>query len=286
MADSPWIIEPTAETFEKEVVERSMSVPVVMDFWATWCQPCLMLAPILEKLANEYKGQFILAKVETEKNPELAGAFGVQSIPLVVAIRDGRPIDAFQGALPESQIREWLQRILPSETERLLADAAELEGESPAEAETRYREVLAGDAENGPALIGLGRVLLGQGKVTEAQEAIDKLEARGYLEPEAEQLKSQIALQSAAASFSGDVGKARAAAAAEPTNMDLQTELAEVLAASGASEEALELCLSHIARDKAGAGVKAKETMLTILGSMSDHELAGQYRRKLATLLY
>jgi len=286
MAASPWIIEPTAETFEKEVVERSMTVPVVMDFWATWCQPCLMLAPILEKLANEFQGQFILAKVETEANPELAGAFGVQSIPLVVAMREGRPIDAFQGALPEKQIREWLQKILPSAAERLMAEAAELEATNLVESEARYRQVLGEDSENSAAQIGLGRVLLGQGKVAEAQEVIDKLEARGYLEPEAEQLKSQIALQSAAASFSGSASEARAAAAADPTNIDLQMELAEVLAASGGFEEALELCLSFIARDKAGAGVKAKEVMLTILGSMTDHELAGQYRRKLATLLY
>ena len=285
-APSAWIIEPTVETFEKEVVERSMTVPVVMDFWATWCQPCLQLAPILEKLANEYQGQFILAKVETEKNPELAGAFGVQSIPLVVAIREGRPVDAFQGALSEKQVREWLTRILPSETERLIGEAASLEGTSPSEAETKYRRVLELEPESGPALIGLGRVLLAKGKIDEVQTLVDKLEARGYMEAEAEQLKSQLALKAAAASFSGDIDKAREAASRDPQDMDRQVELAEALAASGKYEEALDLCLAHIARDKAGAGVRAKEAVLTILGSMTDHELAGQYRRKLATLLY
>jgi putative thioredoxin len=288
MSDAPsaWIFEPTIDTFEKEVVERSMTVPVVIDFWATWCQPCLLLAPILEKLANEYQGQFYLAKVETEKNPELAGAFGVQSIPLVVGIREGRPIDAFQGALSETQVREWLTRILPSESERLLGEAVTMEATSPSEAETRYRRVVELEPENAPALIGLGRVLLAQGKVDEVQPLVDKLEARGFLEAEAEQLKSQLALKTAAASHSGDIDEARSAASKDPQNIDLQVDLAETLAASGKFEEALDLCLGHIARDKAGAGVRAKEAMLTILGSMTDHELAGQYRRKLATLLY
>lgn len=285
-APSAWIIEPTIDTFEKEVVERSMTVPIVIDFWATWCQPCLQLAPILEKLANEYQGQFILAKVETEKNPELAGAFGVQSIPLVVALREGRPVDAFQGALSEKQVREWLTRILPSEAERLLGEAAAMEESSPSEAETRYRRVVELEPESGPALIGLGRVLLAKGQVDEVRTIVDKLEARGYLEAEAEQLKSQLALKAAAASFSGDLDEARSAAAKDPLNIELQVELAETLAASGKFEEALDLCLGHIARDKSGAGVRAKEAMLTILGSMTDHELAGQYRRKLATLLY
>lgn len=288
MSDAPsaWIFEPTIDTFEKEVVERSMTVPVVIDFWATWCQPCLLLAPILEKLVNEYQGQFFLAKVETEKNPELAGAFGVQSIPLVVALREGRPVDAFQGALSETQVREWLTRILPSESERLLGEAITLEATSPADAETRYRRVVELEPESAPALIGLGRVLLAQGKVDEVQPLVDKLEARGFLEAEAEQLKSQLALKTAAASFSGDIEGARSAASKDPQNIDLQVDLAETLAASGKFEEALDLCLGHIARDKAGAGVRAKEAMLTILGSMTDHELAGQYRRKLATLLY
>lgn len=285
-APSAWIFEPTIDNFEKEVVERSMTVPIVIDFWATWCQPCLLLAPILEKLANEYQGQFLLAKVETEKNPELAGAFGVQSIPLVVGMREGRPIDAFQGALSETQVREWLTRILPSEAERLLGEAVAMEAESPSEAETRYRRVVELEPENAPALIGLGRVLLAKGEVDEVQPLVEKLEARGFLEAEAEQLKSQLALKTAAASHSGDIDEARAAASKDPQNIDLQVGLAETLAASGKFEEALDLCLGHISRDKAGAGVRAKEVMLTILGSMTDHELAGQYRRKLATLLY
>jgi putative thioredoxin len=285
-SDSPWIIEPTTENFETEVIERSKSVPVVIDFWATWCQPCLMLAPILEKLANEYAGQFILAKVETEQNPELAGAFGVQSIPLVVAMKDGRPLDAFQGALPESGVREWLQRILPSKAETLLAAAIEVEATDPTQAEALYREAIEADPELVVAKVGLGRVLVATGRSPEALALIAELEKRGFLEPEFEQLKSQAELQSAAASHIGELDALRQQAAAEPTNIDLQMELAETLAASGKAEEALELCLSHIARDRAGAGVKAKESMITILGAMTDHELAGQYRRKLATLLY
>src|SRR5262245_61413160 len=105
---NPWIIESTTDSFSVDVIERSRNVPVVVDFWAPWCGPCRMLAPILEKLADEYGGRFWLAKVNTEANPQLAYEFGVQSIPYVVAMRDGGIVQEFAGALPEAQVRKWL----------------------------------------------------------------------------------------------------------------------------------------------------------------------------------
>lgn len=130
-----WVIETNAADFDRDVMERSDSVPVVVDFWAPWCGPCRMLGPILEQLAAEYDGKFVLAKVETDANPELSAAFGVQSIPYVVAVSGRKIVDQFAGALPETQIREWLNGIVPSEADQLVAKAAEQEADTPADAE-------------------------------------------------------------------------------------------------------------------------------------------------------
>src|SRR5262245_40622728 len=132
-APSPWIIDVKTETFEADIVERSFEVPIVIDFWATWCQPCRQLAPLLESLANEYAGKFVLAKANVDELPQIAGAFGVQSIPHVFAVRDGQPIDQFVGVLTEAQLREWLGAILPSRTDELIKQGLAVEDDNPRE---------------------------------------------------------------------------------------------------------------------------------------------------------
>jgi putative thioredoxin len=112
-ANSPWIIETTTERFETDVIRTSMERPVVVDFWATWCQPCRQLGPVLEKLAAEFNGRFQLVKVNVEENQEVAAAFGVQSIPHVVALRDGQIVSEFVGVHPEDKLREWVNTFLP-----------------------------------------------------------------------------------------------------------------------------------------------------------------------------
>src|SRR5438309_1424790 len=116
------VFEVTSDNFVRDVIERSRETPVVVDFWATWCQPCKVLTPLLEKLARDSNGEFVLAKAETEALPEVAAEFGVRSIPAVYALRDGRVVDAFVGALPESSVRAWLKGVLPTPAERLVAE--------------------------------------------------------------------------------------------------------------------------------------------------------------------
>jgi len=282
----PWIIEPTAETFEKLVIEQSVQTPVILDFWATWCEPCKELGPTLEKLAREGEGKFILAKVDVDKSPEIAQWFGVQQIPVVFAIHNGQAVDQFMGNVPESQIRDWLKQFQPSPLQLLLRDALALEATSVSEAEAKYREALELEKDFPAAKIGLARVLMAQHRDDDARAVIVDMEKRGFLEPEAHPVKAELELR-AAAMETGGVGPARAAVAADPDNLDLQLQLADALAASHAYPEALEICLGLVKNHREAMGEKAKTTMVQIFQALgSTSELTQQYRRKLSTALY
>ena len=283
---SPWVVEVTAANFEAEVIERSMRGAVVVDLWAPWCGPCRQLTPVLERLAQEHRGKFTLAKVNIDAEPDIADLFRVESIPFVVAFREGRPVDQFLGLLPEPQLREWVGRLLPGPAEELVREAEELEGRDLAAAEGKYREAQQFAPGDDGIRIRLARTLLAQDRDAEAREIIDKLEARGFLEDEAERIKSQLELR-AAAEEAGGVEAARRAAAERPDDLTLQLTLADALAVAGKHREALEICLAVVQRDKAGMGNAARETMVRIFDLLgTGSPLASEYRRKLATALY
>jgi putative thioredoxin len=282
----PWIIQPTAETFDKEVIERSMQTPVIVDFWAPWCEPCKQLGPTLEKLAEEGQGKFILAKIDVDQQPDIAQWFGVQQIPVVFAIQNGQPVDQFMGNIPEAQIREWLQQFQPTPLQIVLRDAVALEATSATEAEAKYREALELEKDLPAAKIGLTRVLMAQHRDADAQALIAEMETRGFLEPEAQPIKAELELR-AAAMETGGVGAAREAVAAHPENLDLQLQLADALAASHAYPDALDICLNLVKQHRAAMGEKAKSTMVQIFQALGPtSELAQQYRRKLSTAFY
>jgi putative thioredoxin len=285
-ASSPWISETTTPHFEADVIRASIDRPVVVDFWAPWCGPCRQLTPVLEKLATELGGRFQLVKVNIDDNPEIAEAFGVQSIPYVVALRDGRPVSEFVGVHPEEKLREWLNSLLPSKAEELVKKGRELEASDPKGALAAFRDAAALDPENDVIKIALARVMLKLNLDDDSRKIIADLETRGYLEPEAERVKSELELRAAAAE-AGPLDEARKAAAAAPADLNLQLKLADALAAVNRQEESLQILLDIIRKDKSGVGVEAKNTMVRIfdtLGAGSD--LVGTYRRKLATALY
>lgn len=175
-----WVIDVTEASFQTEVLERSMQVPVVVDLWASWCQPCKQLSPVLERLAEAGRGAWVLAKVDIDANPRIAQVFGVQSIPTVIAVAGGQPVDGFAGALPEPQVKQWITRLLDALRDRLPGiRAAEQNAGGPAEepadprftaaeeaiergdyaaAEAAYQEILAAEPGNQQAAAALAQV--------------------------------------------------------------------------------------------------------------------------------
>ncbi len=281
-----WILEAEPATFQQDVVERSRTLTIVVDFYAEWCQPCKALGPVLEKLAKEFDGKFLLAKVDTEKLPEIAAGFGVQSIPAVYALRNGEIIDFFVGALPEPQLRSWLARILPSEAEEFVAAAGALADTDSTAAEAKYRQAIALDANLATAKIGLANLLLKLNKIDDSREQIDELERRGYLEPEAERVKAALELR-AHGKEAGNVDALRAAVAADPKNLDQKLKLAEALAAVAQYEEALQTALSLIQTDRKRFGEPARKLMVDVFQILpGDSELVSTYRRQLSMALY
>lgn len=285
MAPSAHVFDVAETDFERDVLERSRQVPVVVDFWAPWCAPCRALGPVLEKLVNERAGTVLLAKVNVDEAQNLAMAFRIEGIPAVKAFRDGQPILEFEGVLPEEHLRQFLDRLMPSESEKRLKEASELEASNPAEAEKLYRQVLEQERGNAAAQLGLVRVLLARGQDAEAAEILDRVAAPDQ-QTEIERLRGILGLRELACEF-GDEAALRKKLEKKPDDAELNHQLGCVLAAAGKHKEALDQLLAAGQHDKKLAGTKVKEAMVKvfhIIGVRSD--LADEYRDKLTKILY
>lgn len=290
MTDSPWILSlPQLDAFDQfdaQVVQKSFDRLVVLDFWAEWCAPCKELTPTLERLAAEMNGLWLLVKINVDENPEIARAFGIQNIPQLLAVLRGELIHQLAGGHPEESIRSWLSQLLPSQAETCAAEAEKLLESDPKAAEAKLRKALALEPDQSRFLIRLGEILVHQNRLDECKSIIERLELRGFMEPEAEHLKAEYDLRAVAAE-SGDVTSLRNQVKQEPDNLNLRLQLAETLAANNQYQEAFEICLELIAKDRATMLEPAKQAMVTmfqVLGPAS--ELTQTYRRKLSTILY
>jgi putative thioredoxin len=257
------VVEVTDATFEEVVVEGSKARPVLVDLWAAWCGPCRTLTPILEKVADERSGAFLLAKLDTDANPMIAQAFGVQSIPTVIAFKDGEAVTGFVGAYPEPEVNRFVDSILPTEAERRAEDARSVEASGDLEgAEDRYREALAEDPDNREAAIGLARILLDRDEPGAAEELV----SRHRPDPEAERVQAAIEMRRwLQAPADGTLGHAKRLAASG----DLAGGLAGMLQALSEDRDA------------------ARDAMVVVFTAVGDDEpLVAEYRRRLAAALF
>ncbi|MCL4106858.1 UNVERIFIED_CONTAM: hypothetical protein GTU68_046252 [Idotea baltica] len=243
--------------------------------------------PILENLAVEFDGRFILMKINVDEQPELAGAFGVQSVPFVIAMVDGQPVSQLPGVVAEPELKEWLESFLPSEAVEAYNAALQLEeaGELDKACEL-LTEAVRLDPDTTIFQIALGRILLALDQDQECTELIERLESRGFLEPEAQQIKGQLEMKSVVED-SGGITAAKESLAADPNNSDLKVHLAEALGVEKRYAEACDLLLDVISIDRTEVRDKAKDVMVTVLAGMGPKSaLAGDYRRRLATAFY
>ncbi|HZP42798.1 MAG TPA: tetratricopeptide repeat protein [Candidatus Binatia bacterium] len=271
--------------FERQVLERSRAVPVVVDFWAPWCAPCRALGPILERLGIEYAGSFVLAKVNVDEASGVAARFGIRGIPAVKAFRDGRVVAEFTGAQPEAGVRRFLDAVVPSEADRLATEGeARLAAGEPAVAELRFEEALARDARHAGALLGLARVHAARGDDAEALQLLDRVPPGAPGAREARRLAAELRTRVDAV---GDEATLRHRVAMHLDDLDARLALGRHLAARGRYAEALAELLEVVRRDPRHDDGAARKTMLDVFEVLgAESPLTERYRRELAATLF
>lgn len=283
---SPHIIEATAQNFASEVLERSTHVPVLVDFWADWCAPCRTLMPILAQLAEQFDGSFVLAKVNTEEQQELALHFGVRSLPTVKLFRDGEVVDEFMGALPEAQVRQFLDAHLERQSDRVLAqaralaEAGDLDGALAQAAAVRDE-----DPENLRVVTGYLELLLMAGRFEEAEAELKTLPANQQESEPAKRVAATVGFARIAAG-AAPLADLDSTLAAEPDNSEARYAAAAHRVLQGDYEQAMHDLFEVFKRDRRFGEDAARKALVSVFQLAGDSEAVTDYRRKMFALLH
>jgi len=283
------MIDTTQDSFTRDVIDASLESPVLVDFWAPWCGPCRVLGPMLEKLEREYGGRFRLVKVNSDQNPDLSAQFGVRSIPYVVAFVDGKPVNAFVGALPESQLRSFIDKIIPSPSEIQRRKAVRLrEAGDAAGAASSLRSAIALDPDNEAARLDLADILLAKPDaktIVEAKQVLAHISSRQPADPALTALKTRLAALEMSASLPSQ-HELEARIAADGADLQARLDLANRLIAERRFEPALEQLLAIVERDRTFNNDAARKTMLAVFDLAAEQrEIVSSFRRRLAAAL-
>ena len=274
-------IDVTDATFARDVIERSKQVPVVVDFWAPWCGPCRVLGPVIEHVAAGHGDDVVLAKLNTDENPETATQFRIQGIPAVKAFRDGRVVREFTGAQPEPQVRAFFAALVPTAVEKAAKSASDLARAGDPGAEAALRAVLEKSPGNADAIVALSRILIARGEVEQAEGYLGK--AVG--DRRAKVLKHRIFLDGFARKHAGE--DIAGDAARNPGDPRARYRLGVLLAAQERYEDALEELIASLQRDRTFAEGAARQATLAVFDILGlDSPLTREYQRRLSQVLF
>jgi putative thioredoxin len=288
----------TDASFAADVLDASREVPVIVDFWATWCGPCKQLGPALERAVRAERGAVKLVKIDTDKNPRFAAQLGVQSIPAVYAFFQGRPVDGFVGAVPESSLKQFVKRLTqlggaeagggPSPIEEALAMAKEaLAAGDAAAAANLYTQILQHEPENVEAIAGLARTAIDRKDLARARQVLEKAPTAAQSHAEIAAARAALELAEAGEKAAGALGEYERRLAGDPNDHAARLELASALFAAGRREEAVEHLLTLVRKDRAWNEEAARKQLVKLFEAMGPTDpLTVATRRRLSSILF
>jgi putative thioredoxin len=285
MSNNPHVFDATTETFEADVLQKSLQTPVLVDFWATWCGPCKTLGPLLEKLATEYNGAFTLAKVDVDKEQQVAAAFQIRSVPTVYLVKNGQVVDGFPGVVPEGQLREFLTSHGIEPAAAAVEDAAEELPLDPQAEVARLREAITAEPDKDELKLELALALLKTGDTSEASALIDALPANLATDDRSIRAKARLGFASALKQ-APPLEALQAAIASDSGDLRARHLLGVRLLLDGQDEAALQQFIENLRQNRDFDDGLPRRTLIDAFRVIEDAALVARFRRQMSALLF